>query len=116
MEQAFVDRRKHERYVVKDDAIALFNKKIGRIVNISEGGMAVNFLSHDKPFSERGATTIFCRMKALLIEDLQMKVVRTTHKPFSPNSRVKIRTIGVEFDYSMESEHEKIMRYITGMA
>ncbi len=41
------ERRKHERFIVKDLAIAVPNKpasQVGRIVNISKGGMAVRYL------------------------------------------------------------------------
>jgi len=41
------ERRKHERFTVKDLAIAVPNKpasQVGRIVNISKGGMAVRYL------------------------------------------------------------------------
>jgi c-di-GMP-binding flagellar brake protein YcgR len=41
------ERRQHERFLVKDLAIAVPNKpasQVGRIVNISKGGMAVRYL------------------------------------------------------------------------
>ena len=44
------ERRKHERYKVKELAIALPNKpssEIARIVNISKGGMAVRYLDQN---------------------------------------------------------------------
>jgi len=44
------ERRKYQRYQVKDLAIAVTNKptsQIGRIVNISKGGMAVRYVDHN---------------------------------------------------------------------
>ena len=44
------ERRRHQRFQVKDLAIAVTNKptsQIGRIVNISKGGMAVRYVDHN---------------------------------------------------------------------
>ena len=45
------ERRKYQRYDVKNLTIAVPNKStppVGRIVNISRGGMAVRYLDHDE--------------------------------------------------------------------
>ncbi len=115
MENAFSERRRHERFLATDDAIAVYNKKIGRIVDISEGGMAVNFISHDEPFSEEGKAIVLCRAKELLIENLQLKVVRKNETPFSQRSRFQIRTVGVEFTYPYAGQRDLIHQYILGL-
>ena len=55
------ERRKHPRYEVKNLAIAVPNKAtppVGRIVNISKGGMAVRYLDQDEWLGDANAVDI----------------------------------------------------------
>ena len=115
MENAFSDRRKHKRHAVSDDAIAACNTKIGRIINISEGGMAANFFT-DEPFSEEDKATILCRTKNLLIENMPIRLVRKNDKPFSPMSGFQIQPVGVKFNYSNTAQQDQIKEYISGLS
>jgi hypothetical protein len=44
METTFEEQREYKRHAQPDDAVAVCNTKIGRVINISEGGMEVNWL------------------------------------------------------------------------
>ena len=55
------ERRKHQRYEVKNLAIAVPNKAtppVGRIVNISKGGLAVRYLDQDEWLGDANAIDI----------------------------------------------------------
>jgi hypothetical protein len=115
LENASSDRRKHKRYTVPDDAISVCNTKIGRVLNISEGGMAVNFITAE-PFSEGNMVTIICGTKSLLIQNLPIRLVRKNDKPFSFMSTFQIQTVGIKFNYSNTAQHDQIKQYISGLS
>ena len=97
-----------------DDAIATSNTKVGRIINISEGGMAVNYISEGS-FSEENKATILCKTKSLFIKDLPIRLVHKNDKPLSPMSTFKIQTVGIKFNYSNAAQHDQIKEYISGL-
>jgi len=115
LKNASLDHRKHKRYAVTDDAIAASNRKIGRIINISEGGMAVNWISVE-PFLCDNKVTILCRTENLFIKDLLIRMVRNNNKPFGFMSTFQIRSMGVEFNYSNTEQHNQVKQYISRLA
>ncbi len=112
MDNSSLYKRKHKRYMVTDDAIAVIKKKVGRITDISEGGMAVNYIN-DEPFSEEDKATILNRTKSLLINGLPIRLVRENDKPFLPMSGLQIQTVGVKFYNTNANQQEQIKRYVS---
>ncbi len=111
MENASPDRRKHKRQAVPNDAIAVCNEKVCRILNISEGGMAVNCIN-EKPFSEEEKATILCGTKNLFIKDLPVGLVQTTSQPPSTISPIQVQTVRVKFNYLNGAHNDQIKQYI----
>ncbi len=111
MESAPPDRRKLKRYTASYDAISTCNRKVGRIINISEGGMAVNFI-FDKPFSEETKVTILSRTKNILIEDIPVKLVHKIGRQRSFTSTFQLQTVGIRFNYLNGAQQEQIKEYI----
>jgi hypothetical protein len=72
METTFKEQRKYKRYAQPDDAVAVFNTNIGRVINISEGGMEVNWLG-DTSFPDDGTVTILSNSKDIVINDLPVR-------------------------------------------
>ncbi len=115
MENASPDRRKHKRYAASNDAIAICDMKNGRIINISEGGMAVNFI-FDKPFSEETKVTILSRTKNILIEDIPVRFVRKKDKPHSFTGGFQVQTIGVRFNCLNGAQQDQVNAYVSRLS
>ncbi len=111
MESASPDRRKHKRYTVPDDAISTCNRKVGRIINISEGGMAVNFI-FDEPFSEENNVSILSRTDNLFIKDIPVKLVHKMDGQHSFTGTFQLQTVGARFNYLDGAQQEQIKEYI----
>ena len=109
-----MEHRKHKRYAVTDDAIAATSTKIGRIINISEGGMAVNWIC-DEPLSGDNKVTILCRTEDLFIKDLPIRMIRNDNK-FMPVSTFQIQSMGVKFNFSNTDQHNQVKQYISRLA
>jgi len=69
LENRFLNKRKHKRTTVTDDTIVACDSKIGRMTDISQGGMGVNFIL-DKPFKDGRVVTLISRSKNLYIKEL----------------------------------------------
>ena len=64
-----IERRKHERYEVKNLAIAVPNRpsaQVARIVNISKGGMAVRYLDQNNWLGNADAIDILVNSSFLM--------------------------------------------------
>ncbi len=112
MEGASSDQRKHKRYAATDDAIAVTNTKIGQILNISEGGMAIDYIS-DEPFTDDNKITILCRRRKLYIKDLAIKIVRKSNMSFGLMGTFRIQTIGVKFNFSDIAQRDQVKEYLS---
>ncbi len=115
MDSASPDRREHKRYAVPDDAVSMCNGKVGRIINISDGGMAVNFIL-DEPFSEESEATILCRTNNLYIKDSAIEIVRKSDRPFASMGTFRIQTIGVKFNFSNIAQRDQIKEYVSRLS
>ena len=72
MENIFLEKRKHKRYSVDDDAFAVCNNGIGQVLDISEGGMAINYVD-TFDLLEEWETTFFCKSTSTKIDKLLIK-------------------------------------------
>jgi hypothetical protein len=114
METTFKEQRKYKRYTQPDDAVAVCNTKIGRVINISEGGMAVNWLG-DTSFPDTGTVTILSNSKALFINDLPARFLSARNEQ-SSNRAIKMKRTGVSFNFANPKQHRQIKEYIAGLA
>ncbi len=91
MKSTYVDRRKYKRHTPPDDAVAMLDdavaicgKSVGRVISISESGMAVNWIAEpwigDVPLSGDGTVIFLCRSRDVFIDDLPVR--------FLPMSRI----------------------------
>jgi c-di-GMP-binding flagellar brake protein YcgR len=114
METTFKEHRKYKRYAQPDDAVAVCNTKIGRVINISEGGMAVNWLG-DTSFPDDGIVTILSNSKDILINDLPARFISARNEQ-SSNRAIKMTRTGVSFNFANTKQHRQIKEYIAGLA
>lgn len=72
------DRRKHKRHRVKDNsyaAISPHSKKLGKILNISKGGLVFEYLHNDEPENSDHDQTIYLSSNGCYVEDIPFKVI-----------------------------------------
>jgi hypothetical protein len=114
MEATFEEQRKYKRYAQPDDAVVVCHTKIGRIINISEGGMAVNWLG-DTSFPDDATVTILSNSKDILINDLPVRFLSARKEP-SSNRAIKMKRTGISFNLANPKQHRQIKDYIAGLA
>ncbi len=112
MENTISDQREHKRHTAPEGAIAACHKIVCRIIDISEGGMALHCISKE-PFSEEEKPMILCRTKGLFIKDLPIKLVRKTIQSPMPSSTFQMQTVGVSFNYKNTAQRDQIKAYIS---
>ena len=112
MDNSFSEKRSCKRYNVTDFVVAVFDNRLGRIINISENGLAVQLLDDDlKSLPEKCTTFFFSKDKGFLIEDLPLKLVRK-EIILSPH----LSTVAAKFDTSDTNQLCRIKEYISGLS
>jgi hypothetical protein len=114
MEATFEEQRKYKRYAQPDDAVVVCHTKIGRVINISEGGMVVNWLG-DTSFPDDGIVTILSNSKDIFINDLPVRFLSVRNEP-SLNRAIKMQRTGISFNFANPKQHRQIKDYIAGLA
>jgi len=95
LENTFQNKRKHKRMAVPDDTIVACDSKIGRMTDISQGGMGVNFIL-DKPFKDGRVVTLISRSSNLHIKDLLVRVIHKTEVSFARIGRCQVPGATIE--------------------
>ena len=110
------EKRKCKRYNVTDFVVAVYSTRLGRVVNISENGLAIQLIDTDfESLPDECKTSLLSRSKGFLIEEFPLKLVRKEVTPSTPANRVKLQTIGAKFDTSDALLLRKIRQYILGL-
>jgi hypothetical protein len=120
----FAERRKHERFKVKNGAIAIIrqsnvlatSQKYGQIINISQGGLA--FRSIDR----KGDSNKPAKLDLLFIQDsicsaylkyVSLKTVWVSHIDSKTSfNRLKIKQQGLEFGEMKPNQIAQLDRFI----
>jgi hypothetical protein len=114
MEKQDLEKRKHRRYDTIGNALVFSPNLTGRVVNISEGGMAIDVI--DKIETELSAngwkTTFYCMDTDTMIKGLPLKLARKGTVEFSPLGS-KNEIIGVEFDEPSILQQEQISCHLS---
>ena len=112
MDNSSVEKRKFKRYNVTDFIAAPIADRLGRLINISENGLAIR-LYNDRlePLPEECKTYFLTVDKGFLIEDLPLKLVREEVMPSSPLS-----TVAAKFATSDAIQLGQIKQFISGLS
>ncbi|MBC8318939.1 MAG: PilZ domain-containing protein [Desulfobulbaceae bacterium] len=112
MANSSAEKRKHKRHNVTEFLVAVFDNRLGRIINISEKGLAVQMLDDDlKSLPEKFETFFFSKDKGFLVEDLPLKLVRK-EIILSPH----LFTVAAQFATSDIIQLDKVKQYISGLS
>ncbi|NOR10162.1 MAG: hypothetical protein GQ541_01580 [Desulfovibrionaceae bacterium] len=106
-----MEKRKCKRYNVSDFVAVPLANRLGRLINISETGIAIQLYNEDSEALPEECKTYFLTVgKGFLIEDLPLKLVRKEIMPSSP-----ITTVAAKFDTPNTNQLGKIRKYISGL-
>lgn len=109
MNDLSAEKRMCKRYNVTDFVVAVFSTRHGRVVNISESGLAIQLPDADfESLPDECKISLLSRRKGFLIEDVPLKLVRREVMPSAPINSTKLQTIGVKFNTSDVNQLSKI--------
>jgi len=114
LEIAFQNKRRHERTAVTDDTVVACDSKIGRMTDISQGGMGVNFIL-DKPFNGDSVVTLISRSNNLHIKDLPVRLIHKTEVPFTRIGRYQAHPVGLKFEFADAEQKAQVREYISAL-
>jgi len=108
-----LDRRNHRRYQVKNETFAFSGEYTGILVDISEGGLAVQcaIFENDPAFSKR--IDIFDAQSRFYLSDIPFSVVGEMQPvPVSVFSRLMVKRFSMQFGPLTNEQREKLERFI----
>ena len=116
MDNSFKEKRNFKRYNVTDFVIVTFADKQGRLMDISENGLAFKLLAVTvmdkdlKSLPKKCKSSLLKVGKGFLIENLPLKLIRKeiVHSPY-------ISTVAAIFDNPDANQLCKIKEYISGL-
>ena len=112
MDNSSVEKRKCKRHNVTDFVVAVLANRLGRIINISECGLAVQLIDNDlESVPEQCETFFLSKDRGFLIENLPLKLVRKKVMP-SPY----ISTVAAQFDTPDAIKLREIKQLIAGLS
>ena len=112
MDNSSVEKRRCKRYDVTDFVVAVYANKLGRLINISESGLAIQLTNDDlESLPEKCKTFFVSKGRGFLVEDLPLKLVRKEVIPSSPLS-----TVAVKFDNLNAIKIREIKQCIWGLS
>jgi hypothetical protein len=109
------DRRKHKRFKVKDGAFATVpsNYLVGKIENISKGGVSFTCLDSGKQSSSMPVLEIFSKDDGFYLKEIPFKLVSDTDlENHVPCSSLQMKQISGEFANLTEYQMSQLDYFI----
>jgi len=118
MDNPSTEKRKCKRYNVTDIIVTVHAARLGRVINISESGLAIKLIDTDfESLPEECKTSLLTRARGFLVKELPLKLIRKKEvMPFLPDNSAKIQTVGAKFNISDAIQLCKIKQYIFGLS
>ncbi|MBC8317053.1 MAG: PilZ domain-containing protein [Desulfobulbaceae bacterium] len=111
MDDLSTEKRACRRYDVTDFVVAVFSTRLGRVVNISRSGLAIQLTDTDfETLPDECKTSLLSRSNGFLIKDVSLKLVRREVMLSVPINSAKLQTIGAKFHTSDSIQLSKIKR------
>lgn len=115
------ERRRHKRYQVREQALAINSFAIGQITDISFGGLSFKYISKESGKKELTELDIFLSDNDFYLEGIPIEPVSDRATPnASPFSTIVIRRCGIKFGKLSPNQLSKleyfIQHYTTGEA
>jgi hypothetical protein len=114
----FQERRKHQRFSIKDIAFAIIRsegeEELGQIVNISLGGLAFQYFIGNREFQKAEKLDVLLADSGVQVENIQFRVVDdyelVNELPFSSITKREQRVYFDGLDKSQQDELEGFIR------
>ncbi|NOQ47186.1 MAG: hypothetical protein GQ559_11050 [Desulfobulbaceae bacterium] len=108
-----VDRRRHQRFRVKDGALAFLGTVPGTIVDISESGMTVHYVVLEKEPERSLRLDIFFSGNDFYLPDIPSELVSDMSSlPDTPFSTLRVKRLGIKFGELTGKQKDKIKYFI----
>lgn len=126
MKKILVDRRKHQRVKVKAGAIVAFKKTrflnlfkprfipMGPIIDISRGGLAVQYIENVKKINASKALSILSTDGQVIFEDLPYTTILDEKIAVLPDSKV-IRKWAIQFNELADDQIIQLEKFINNL-
>ena len=124
IKKGFAERRKHERFKVKNGAIAMIRplnalvttQKYCQIINISKGGLAYRYIIRNGESNEPVKLDVLFIQDSICsayLKDVSSKTVWVSHADSKTSfSQVTIKQQGVQFGEMMPNQISQLDRYL----
>ncbi len=108
------ERRKHKRYRVKNGALALIDNVPGTIVDISDGGLTVNYTVFGNEPNVNFRLDIFLSEDDFYLHDIPVTVVSSASKRNSTASidPIQIKRFGLRFGELTDQQRSNLRYFI----
>lgn len=116
-----VEKRRHIRYKIEKDAFAALKNgktRIGKIADISFGGLALNYMEDVAIDQERGHIDIFTSGKNYYIPDIPIRVVYDfqSPEPRETFSFSEMNRCGIAFERLTENQSLQLKAFLNDRA
>lgn len=109
------EKRKHTRYSLADDTVAICDAGIGNVLDISEGGFAVKYLK-PRDLSDECDALVFSAERDFLVTEVPIIVVRKDTVQTSSADGDVTQTVGVKFNNPAPGQYEQIKLFVSGLS
>lgn len=109
------EKRRHKRYPLPEDTVAISDAGIGSVLDISEGGLAIKYLK-PKDLPDESTALILCVEKDFLVSELPIKVVRKEDAEVSPDNEALTQTVGVKLNNPDHDQHAQIRQLVSALS
>jgi len=110
-----LEKRRHKRYPLPDDTVAISDAGIGSVLDISEGGFAIKYLK-PKDLPDEGEALVFCAERDFLVSDLPIQVVRKEEAEISQDSETITQTVGVKLNNPDPGQQAQIKQLVAELS
>jgi len=106
--KATVEKRKHNRFTVQEGAYAALvngSAKVGKIINISKGGVSFIYIGEEAKITGWHKMIIFLHGNRFYLKEITFKAISDSYiDPKTPLSKVLMKQCGGQFDKMTSSQ------------
>lgn len=108
------ERRAHKRYRVKDGALALIDNSPGTIVDISTGGLTVNYIVFGNEPRNALRLDIFLSSEDFYLHDVPARLINSYQEDKTGGSEnlIQVKRYGLQFGELTNHQKETIKYFI----
>ena len=115
MKNKVVERRKHNRFQVKDGGSIVLRAhflELGQIIDVSRGGLAFRYIPSRQPSSRSFELVILLGNGSFYLDEIPFKIVSDLETNGDPFCFSKIRRCGVQFGKLMRNQVSQLEYFI----